>query len=72
MLVRGLACEIVSFRCPHCGAKITLHHPIDFDALNSIFVVPTHVDPQFFRKRPLKLLNFGHFGFVGVFDLTIL
>ena len=71
IIVRGLAYEIVSFRCPHRGAKITLHHPIDFDALISIFLVPTCVDPQFFRKRPLKLLDFSHFGFDGIFDLTI-
>jgi hypothetical protein len=49
------------FHCPHRGAKIPERFPVVFDALISIFFVPTHQNPQFFRKFAKKFVT-------GAFD----
>ena len=44
----------IEFRCRHHGAKVTLHHTIEFDELNSNLVVPNHENPQFFCNSSLN------------------
>ena len=56
----------IEFRCRHRGAKITLCYFIDFDVLNSNFIVPTHVVPRSFFNLSLNIA-FGAAVLGGVF-----